>query len=163
MKRTRILSLVLAILVVLFLLVSCDKKKNVDDVGTATVVVALGNGEYEAYNVDLSQLEKLDEGALSLLEHLASNKDLGFTYTVNTSGGYGAYVGSISSLKPEAMSNEYISVYTSEKSDFAVPTEYMPTVASIDYNGVTLKYAGVGISSMTIKDGTVILFCLESY
>ena len=162
MKKTRILSLILASLVVLSLLVSCGKK-TVDEEGAATVVVALRDGTFEAYEVNLSLLESSDEGALSLLEYLASKEGSGFTYTVNTSGGYGAYVEAISSLKPQAMSNEYISVYTSEESDFAVPTEYMPSVASIEYNGIILKYSGVGISSMTIKDGTVILFCLETY
>jgi hypothetical protein len=82
---------------------------------------------------------------------------------VNYGGGYGAYINSISPLNPDALANEYIGIYTTEECDFSVPTEYFPTVSTVTYGDATLTYSGVGISSMTIKDGTVILFRLETY
>ena len=58
-----------------------------------------------------SKLEKHDEGAATLLEYLSVQKGTDLYYTVQLGGGYGAYITSINSLKPDPAS-EYIAVYT---------------------------------------------------
>ncbi len=139
---------------------------NVSDKGMAKIVIETqnaGDEKHVVYEVDLSKLEKHDEGVLSLLEYLAVQENSNLSYSANWGGGYGAYINSISSLYPDPSKNQYIAVYTSEECDFAVPNEYAPIVAAVEFNGEMLSYAGVGISEMTVKDETVILFRLESY
>ena len=166
MKKTKILSLILVIVLMLCVLASCAPAGNVADSGKASIVIETkntGSDKYLVYEVDLSLLESHNEGALSLLEYIGSQEGSSLYDSLNFGGGYGAYINSISPLYPAPNSAEYISIYTSEECDFSVPTEYFPTVSTAVYNGRTLTFSGVGISSMTIKDGTVILFRLESY
>ena len=143
----------------LFALVGCGRG-NVADEGVAYIVVENRDGSFEEHAVDLSLLEHRDEGGLSLLKYLGEQNG-GIVYSVSYGGGYGGYINSIGSLYPEG--SEYVSVYTSEKGDFAVPTEYMPTVSEVKYEGKTLKYAGVGIADLSVNDGTVILLRIEKY
>ncbi len=161
MKTKKLLTLILALFVLTAALVSCGR---VEDSGTATVVVETSeNGEtnYEVYYIDLSELKNKDEGALSLINHLLSDTDSGFVCDIQDAG-YGAYVNSVSTLVPDTTS-EYIAIYTSEKTDFAVPSEWQPTVPTVKYGDMILTYSGVGLSSMTVKDGTVILLRLETF
>ena len=151
---------------ILSVLVSCGAGENVAKSGTASIVIETsgeGSEKFVVYKVDLSLLENRDEGALSLLEYICSQKDSTLYYSATWGGGYGAYINSIGPLNPIAANGEYISVYTSEECDFAVPTEYFPTVSTAVFEDMTLTYSGVGISSMTVKDGTVIMFRLEKY
>lgn len=157
MKKTlKLTSLTLALLIAILALFSCSSG-NVASLGTATVVVEK-DGEFSAYEVNLLTVSDHNGGALALLEAL--EKD-GFSYRA-TSGEYGAYVTEIDGLSP-APTCEYISIYTSVESDFAVPTEYMPTVSTVDYNGTALTYSGVGISQMNIPSGAIILFRVEGF
>ena len=159
--KKRILS-VIALALVLALSFTACVSGEVGLEGTAALVIEGRDGTYTKYDVDLSKLEKHDEGVISLLEHVASLEGSTLYYNVQWGGGYGAYITSIGSLSPDP-SCEYISLYTTESSDFAVPTEYMPTVPTVEYSGKTLSYAGVGLSSMHVKDGTVILFRVEGF
>ena len=162
MKKTnRIISLIALVLMLALSLTACVSG-GVGSSGTATIVIEGADGSYTTYDVDLSKLEKRDEGAISLLEYVASMEGSTLYYNVQWGGGYGAYVTSIGSLSPDPTC-EYISLYTSESADFAVATEYMPTVPTVTYSDITLTYAGVGLSSMTVNDGTVILFRLEGF
>lgn len=162
MKNTkRILSLLLLFAILVTALASCGGGK-VDLEGVAKIAIERAEGDYLEYEVDLSKLERHDEGALSLLEYIASEEGSTLYYNVQWGGGYGAYVTSIGGLTPDPTS-QYISIYTSEEGDFAVPTEWTPTVPTAKYGDMTLTYAGVGLSSMTVKDGTVILFRMESF
>lgn len=166
MKKTKILSLILALATMICVLASCGVGGNVAKNGTASIVIETqneGEGKYVVYEVDLSLLESRDDGVLSLLEYIGMQEGSTLYYSLNFGGGYGAYVNSISPLYPAPLSTEYISVYTSEECDFAVPTEYSPTVATVLYGELTLTYSGVGISSMTVNDGTVILFRMVTY
>ena len=113
----------------LFSLVGCGGG-SVTDEGVAYVVIENRDGSYEEYEVDLSLLTERSSGCLSLLKYLGEQEG-GIVYSVNYGGGYGGYINSIGSLYPGT--NEYISIYTSESSDFAVPTEYMPTVSEVQY------------------------------
>ena len=157
--KLRIISLFLLIAVALSGLVGCSGE-TVSDEGTASIVVENRDGSFSLYEADLSLLESYDRGALSVLEYLGKKKD-GITYSVSFGGGYGGYVNSIGSLSPAG--NEYVAIYTTEACDFAVATEYMPTVSTAEYNGRTLTYSGVGVSEMAVKDKTVILFRIESF
>ena len=157
MKKTfKLTFLTLALAIALIALFSCSSG-NVASTGTATVVVEK-DGEFNAYEVNLLTVSDHNGGALALLEEL--KKD-GFAYEA-TSGEYGAYLTSIDGMTPNPTC-EYISIYTSVESDFSVPTEYMPTVSTVDYNGVPLTYSGVGISQMNIPNGAIILVRVEGF
>ena len=161
MKRTnRLLALILLMALFALILTSCGTE-NVAAHGTATVVIEERDGSFTTYGVDLSLLENRSEGALSLLEYLASIEGSTLYYNAQWGGGYGAFLTSIGKLTPEG--KEFISVYTSEEGDFATPTEWAPVVPSVVYEGRTLCSSGFGISSMTVKDGTVILFRIDTY
>ena len=162
MKKTNKFISVLALALAIALTFTACAGGNVAKNGTATLVIEERDGSYSTYEVDLSKLEKHDEGAISLLEYVASLESSPLYYNIQWGGGYGAYITSIGSLSPDP-SSEYISLYTSETADFAVPTEYMPTVPTVLYKGKSLSYAGVGLSSMSVKDGTVILFRVEGF
>lgn len=162
MKKTNRIISILALVLILVLSFTACAGGDVELQGTATLVIEGRDGSYVTYDVDLSKLEKHDEGAISLLEYVASLEGSTLYYNVQWGGGYGAYITSIGSLSPNPAC-EYISLYTSESADFAVTTEYMPTVPTVEYNGSTLTYSGVGLSSMHINDGTVILFRVEAF
>ena len=162
MKRTnRILAFILIAVITVLSLASCGGG-NVASTGTAKIVIEKAEGDYTVYEADLSKLERRDEGAISLLEYIASLEGSALYYNVQWGGGYGAYITSIDTLNPNPQ-NQYIAIYTTEEADFAVPTEWSPTVATAKYENITLTYAGVGLSSMHINDGTVILFRLEGF
>lgn len=159
-NNTKFLSLLIVAVMLCLSLVSCSGG-NVASSGTATLLVDKGDGDYTVYTVELSELEKHDEGALTLLEYLSTQKGTDLYYGTQAGGGYGAYITNINSLNPDPTS-EYIAVYTSEPSDFSVSSDGME-MPSVMYNETELKYSGVGISSMNIKDGTVVMFRLESF
>ena len=160
-KTKRILALILAMVLTVAALTSCMGAETANT-GTAKIVIENGEKDYTVYDVDLSKLEKRDEGALSLLEYVASQEGSTLYFNVTWGGGYGAYVTSIGSLNPDP-SSQYIALYTSEEADFAVPSEWSPTVATTAYGDMTLTFSGVGLSSMHVNDGTVILFRLEGF
>ena len=68
---------------------------------------------------------------------------------------YGAYVSAIGSIKESTADKMYVIVYTSVASD---SYEGAPTV---QYDGMTLYQAGIGLSGMQVSEGGVILFRLE--
>lgn len=165
MKKTntiKTLAFIVAVASVLLCLVSCGG--NVAANGTAYVVIENGAGAHEpytVYEVDLTKVENKNEGALALLEYIASLEDSTLYYSASWGGGYGAYVNSIGTLYP--VGAQFIAVYTSNEADFATPDAYMPVVKTVEYDGMTLTYSGFGISQMRINDGCVVLFRLESY
>lgn len=159
MKRTKIISALIIIATLLCALTSCGGG-NVDNKGTATILVDNGGGDYTSYVVDLSKLKERENGAVSLLEYLSGEKGTDLRYETE-SGAYGAYIKSINALNPNPIS-EYIAIYTSEESDFSVSSDGM-AMPGIKYEDIELQYSGVGISEMTVKDGTVIMLRLESF
>ena len=98
-----------------------------------------------------------------MLEYISSQEGSTLYYSATWGGGYGAYINTIASLYPDSSSGEYIAIYTTEECDFSVPTEYFPTVSTVTYKEKTLTFSGVGMSSMTVNDGSVILFRIEKY
>ena len=156
--RSTVSAALAIILLLLTFLVSCTGE--LPSEGEVTVLVEVSEGEYLTYPVTLSNIEDKSRGAVSILEYLGSLSENKLEYDIVNST-YGAYVNSIGPLVP--VGNQYISVYTSVESEFSVPTADMPVVSSVVWEGVTLKYCRVGLSSMTVTDGTVILFRLESF
>ena len=162
MKTTKILAILLTVAAIFCCLTSCGG--NVAASGTAYVVIENGAGAaepYTVYEVDLACVENKTEGALALLEYIASLEGSDLYYSASWGGGYGAYVNSIGSLYP--VGAEFVAIYTSNEADFATPDAYMPVVKTVEYDGATLTAAGFGVSQMNIEDGTVVLFRLESY
>ncbi len=152
----KLLSIIL--LLAITLLTSSCAGGNIDERGTASVIIrsmARGEANDARYDISLEELADKEEGVMSLLRHL---KDEGVLNYSVTEGPYGAYIDSIANLVPDVASGEYIAVYTSEESEFS--TVFL---TELDYDGTKLMAAGVGISQMSVKDGTVILFMIESY
>ncbi len=148
----------LAAVTVLLAFASCGK---VADEGNVTVIIEGRDGEFTVCKTYLEKVENKSEGAVGVLESLRDRETNPLSVDIG-SGSYGAFINSIDSLAPNP-ENEYIAIYTNEENDFAVPSEYMPTVSTVSYDGMTLTYAGVGLGSMTVKDGTVILFRIEGF
>ncbi len=154
-KILRILTTVLVIILLLSAIASCG---SVDDKGDVTVVIENRDGSYTVYVTELEKVENKSEGAVGILEHLGQREENPLSVDVSD-GAYGSYINSIGTLTPDAAKNEFISVYTSVESDFGT----FEGVGEKSYEGVRLVSSGVGISSMTVTEGCVLLFCIESY
>ena len=151
----KILSLVLVIVIAVGL-VSCNGI--LGEKGDVSLVVENRDGTYEVYKVYLEDVENKDEGVYGVIELLIKREKNPLSADIAESV-YGAYINSIGFLTPDASKNEYISIYTSLEKDFST----WEPVGVIEYEGVTLKTAGVGLSSMSAEKGTVILFRIETY
>jgi hypothetical protein len=156
----RALALLLVAVAVLSALTGC-LGGSVGDEGTATVVIERRDGTYAVYEVDLSKIEKKDSGMIPILDYLVADKNTDFTYKTNDTG-YGAYITAIDTLTVDE-TKEYVAIYTTYESDFAVPSEWSPVVPTVTYVSITLTYSGVGLSSMHITDGTTVLFRVEGF
>lgn len=154
--KKRILALLTVCVIALCSLVSCFG--TVADEGSVTVVIENRDGSFKEYKVSFEDVEKKDEGAAGVLEYLASLGNDPLTVDMHDSS-YGKYINSIGTLVPDGASGEYISVYTSVEEDFGT----FDGVCEIDYNGVTLKNSGKGVSYMQVVEGAVILFRVEVY
>ena len=154
MKRL-IAVFVLAVLM-LGCLCSCNLINNsVAEEGDVTIVIENVDGSYDVYDIVLESVENKNEGVKGILEHLNKGDDKLYVEMVDST--YGAYVSAIGNIKEDAASGSYVMLYTSIASD---SYEGAPTV---DYDGTTLYQSGVGMSSMNVESGTVVLFRLETY
>lgn len=152
--KKRILALFLALFVTLCGLSSCGFIfGDVAEQGDVTVVVENTDGTYDVFKCYLESVENKKEGAKGVLEHLNQRKDK--LYLEMTNSTYGAYVSAVGNIKEDSASKMYVMVYTSVSAD---SYEGAPTV---NYDGKALYQAGVGLSGMTVEEGTVILFRLE--
>lgn len=153
--KKRLFALILATLMLTLSLVSCDLfLGEVAEEGDITVVVENSDGSYDVYKTYLEEVENKDEGAKGVIEHLKAREEKPLYLEMNDST-YGAYVSAIGSIKESSADKMYVIVYTSVKAD---SYEGAPT---LDYEGVTLYQAGVGLSGMAVPAGGVILFRLE--
>ena len=148
----KILSLILAV-VMLFCLVSCFTT-TVAEQGDVTFVIENRDGSYDVYKMYLEDVENRDKGALGVIESLNSRENNPLPVKMS-----GTMIKSIGSLIEDALNGEYIMVYTSLERDFGVGD----FASTIEYEGQTLTMAGVGIESMSVEAGTVILFRIETY
>lgn len=152
--KNRILALLLALVIALFALTSCDILfGDVADKGNVTVVVENADGSYDVFKTNLDAVENKKEGAKGVIEHIDGTNDKFYLEMVDST--YGAYVSAIGSIKESYADKMYVIVYTSVAAD---TYDGAPT---LQYEGVTLYQAGVGLSGMTVEEGTVILFRLE--
>ena len=153
--KNRILALLLALVIALFALTSCDILfGDVADEGNVTVVVENTDGTYDVFKTNLDKVENKNEGAKGVIEHLNSGEDGLYLEMVDST--YGAYVSAIGNIRESLADKMYVIVYTSVAAD---SYEGAPTV---QYGGVTLYQAGVGLSGMNVEEGTIILFRLEA-
>lgn len=154
--KNRIIGLLLSVTVVLLALSSCGYIfGDVAEQGDVIVVVERHDGTCEVYKTYLESVENKKEGAKGVIENLRDREENPLPLEMADSS-YGAYVSGIGSIREDPASKMYVIVYTSLASD---SYEGAPTV---DYEGVTLYQAGVGLSGMTVESGGVILFRLES-
>lgn len=153
--KKRLFALILATLMLTLSLVSCDLfLGEVAEEGDITVVVENSDGSYDVYKTYLEEVENKGEGAKGVVEHLKAREENPL-YLEMIDSTYGAYVSAIGSIKESSADKMYVIVYTSVKAD---SYEDAPT---LDYEGVTLYQAGVGLSGMAVPAGGVILFRLE--
>ncbi len=152
--KNRIISTLILLSILLLTLSGCDYfTGSVAFSGNAQVVVEESDGRFSAYEVDLFNVTNKKEGAVGVVNYLAAS-DTDFTIEMNDTG-YGAYVTGVNSIEEDSSAGMYVIVYTSRQED---SYQGSPTY---DYEGTTLYQAGVGLSSMRVEDGTVILFRLE--
>lgn len=150
--KNRFLALILVAIITLTALTSCILG-GVADQGDFTVVVENVDGSYEVHKTYLEEVENKKEGAKGVVEHLNKGDDGLYLEMVDST--YGAYVSAISSIKESASEKMYVIVYTS------VATDSYEGAPTVQYEGMTLYQAGVGLSTMTVNEGGVILFRLE--
>ena len=150
----KITALILSIVLAILAFTSCGS--TVAEKGDVTIVVEVAEGEYEVYKTYLENVENKSNGALGVLENLRDreNDPLHLVYSEST---YGAFVTEIGSIKEDAAAGAYVMVYTSVQAD---SYEGAPVV---NYEDTELYSAGLGISTMTVNSGTVILFRIEVY
>ena len=151
----KILSLII-IVVMAVGLVSCSGI--LGERGDVTFVIENRDGSYEVYKAYLEDVTNKDEGVYGVLQLLTSREKNPLAADIVDSS-YGAYINSIGSLTPDAAKNEYVSIYTSLEKDFST----WEPVGVKEYEGMTLKSSGVGLTSMSAEKGTVVLFCIEVY
>lgn len=154
MKR-RILSLALVLVMVIMAMTSCDFLwGDVADSGFVTVVVENADGTYDVYKTYLEDVANKQEGAKGIVEHLNAREENPL-YLEMVDSTYGAYVSAIGSIKEDFTTSTYVMVYTS------VATDSYEGAPTVDYEGVTMYQAGLGLSGMSVEEGTIILFRLE--
>jgi len=151
----KILSLII-IVVMAVGLVSCNGI--LGERGDVTFVIENRDGSYEVYKAYLEDVTNKDEGVYGVLQLLTVREKNPLAADIVDSS-YGAYINSIGSLTPDATKNEYVSIYTSLEKDFST----WEPVGVKEYEGITLKSSGVGLTSMSAEKGTVVLFCIETY
>lgn len=145
----KLIALCMAVMVI-FAFTACTQKQ-VDEKGSITVVVMQETPL--VYELELDNLD-LSEGGLSIVKYLNQEKGLTLVYE---NSNYGAYITQIGDLKTDDAG--FVSVFTSVEAEWD-QTAYCVTK---DYNGVTVKSAAVGISSLSIIDGMVLYFAYIAY
>ena len=126
--------------------------------GDVSVVIENRDGTYTVYKAYLEDVENKGEGVYGVIQYLMERENNPLTADIASST-YGAYVNAIGSLTPDVTKNEYVCLYTSLERDFDT-SDY---VKELEYEGITLKTSGVGLTSMSAEKGTVILCRIESY
>ena len=147
-KLTRILSLLLALVLVSLVFVGCQQEET-SEKGFCTIVLE-GNPATE-YSVNLDKVTGTN-GLLAVLDYLKETEGLAYT----ESAGMLTEVGT---LKQDATAGKYVYIWTSVEKDFDV-TVYASTKT---YGDVTLTSSGVGAKDMTLTDGAIIYIGLYSW
>lgn len=164
MKRTRLLTGILAVVLVIVALcfVACDDKPtSVELTGLklpklkdneVAVVIKNGEKDFDVLTMTLNG-EKTGEEVVAAL--VADGK-----LTVDwTDSSYGKWLNGIGSLKPDASKREFVSVLTSVEKDYGTGAD----VTTYTIGDMKLVSAAVGISQMTVESGAVIYFEIQTY
>lgn len=144
------------LLVVIMATISLFACSTFEEKGDVTVVIENEDGEYDVYKVYLEDVENKSEGAAGIIEHL-SKREKNPLHLKMSDGSYGKFLTEIGSIKEDSAAKKYIIVYTSLEKDFGT----WEGVGVLDYEGITLKSSGVGISEMSVESDMIILFRLE--
>lgn len=153
--KTKFLAFITVLMLTVTVFSSCGLiYGEVADEGSISVVVRGGDGKDRLYSAALSDIENKSEGAEGVIRHLSERADDPLSLTMIEST-YGAYVSAIGDISENTSEGIYVMVYTSVKAD---SYEGAPTTV---YRDITLYQSGVGLSGMSIEDGTVILFAAE--
>ena len=150
----RILSLALVI-VMLLSLASCGG--TLGEQGDVSVVIENRDGTYTLYKAYLEEVAEKGEGVHGIIMYLMDREENPLTADIVDSE-YGAYVNAIGTLTPDTATGEFVSVYTSLEKDFGT----WDGVGTVEYEGTTLTASGVGLTSMSAEQGTVVLFRIET-
>ena len=154
-KLTKILSLVLALMILTLSLAACGGGSEEDGTvtGEVTVVVEVGEDTYRAYVAKLEQLDNTDEGVLSVIKYLSRRAGEALEVTIdgdrNVSRIGGLFAGT----------GERLVIYTTELSDVILGSG---NVDPLLYNERELWESRKAIYEMSASDGAVILFRLEN-
>ncbi len=146
-KRTALIVVALVLFAsLLTVFCACDNGGNKNTEGSARIIV---DGENV---IDLTvNLDKIDGSAklLPVLKSLKEQGKLALEYEESVTGAYLTKIGTL-----QNSGNKYIYVFTSLESDKDV-SEW---ATSVEYDGIMLYSSGLGVSEMSLKDGTVIYF-----
>ena len=158
MKKTKkLLSLILCVFLA-FSLMACNtpnNDKDSPDTPSASVTLVFEDttdNTPNAYEVKLSELSE-GEGIIPLFTYVCEKNGLEFAMRED------GVIEKIEHLENDYSKNSYIYVYTSLDADKDV-SAYRSTV---NYNGVTLTSAGVGVSDMHLEDGVIIYVGLINF
>ena len=152
--KKRVFVLAIAVLLcVSCCFVACREEKNNNASGTFSIVLDEPSG-YKVYTLDVSMVK--DDGIMDALKYLETNEGVVLDYTVST---YGAYFKRVGNVIENATNGSYVYFYTNKSSDFDV-SAYATT---FDYNGTLLTSSGLGVNSMTVENGTIILVSLVTF
>lgn len=145
-----VVAFLLLIALTLTALVGCRENGDVSDVGTATVVVAVGE-DVRAYEIPLDRLDG-EKGAIALLEYLKEEGKLDYTAK---DAGYGPYLTRVGHLEERASEGVYVGIWTSVESDIDRESSY---ATKVEYNGTELWSSSVGMGELNVPDGAIIYF-----
>jgi hypothetical protein len=143
--KKRIFALITLIALFALMMLSCTQ----DASGTATIVI--DGTEPVEYKVKLDDIT-VDNGLISVLEHLKATKELTFEMS-------GTMIDKVGGLANDYTTGTYIFIYTSVEKDFDV-SEWATMVS---YKGKNLTSSGVGAAEMTVCDGAVIYITTITY
>ncbi len=119
----------------------------VDPEGTAILVV-MKDGVADEYEVHLSKIDKTN-GAFGALDYLEGEGLLEYDAD---EGMFGAFLTRVGRVEQKSDEGVYIGIWT----DNAAEADTSGFFENVEYKGMTLYPSGVGISSMSLYDKSVI-------
>ncbi len=179
MKKLVALFSALLLSLALAAFIGCEEEKGSALEGSVTVVLDKGEGaenRYTEFTLDLAEagLTTADH-AIDVLEALKEREGLYYSGTYTSS--FGAYLTEIGTETPaenpsyegetvqtpilKAEGSSYIALYTSDIDEGNPDADSYG--GTIEYEGVSVYYAMLGVSSLSLSGGAVYYFMLSSY
>lgn len=158
-KTSAVVLTVVCVLILAFSLVACNiniTTNETTDNTEKTVTLVIGEGEGQVVYADY----KTTTGSLAaFMEELCKDTEKPLTFDATWTSPYGIFLNSVGSLVPAGGTGEYISILTSD-TNYQDITGWATTKT---YNGVTVKTATLGATSLPLKDGAVYMFVILVY